>query len=295
VRQRVESVPAVRADILAEQGRAALVAKDFQGAYDRYTDAMALAGETAFFYRNRGMANFGLRKADAALADLSRALELSPGDARSLHVRAVVLGGMGRLDEAERDCGELWKAPGLVPDSDGLCAGVALRRGDAKTALVRVRRALENEPDHVPALLIRARVRHETGDLDAALVDLDHVLRLEPDHASALNNRGWLRIERGDFAGGRQDAERSLALRPDDPDTLGTRCFALAGLGDREAARRDCARAVELAPGHILDQGMLEFLDGRRAEAASRWSEASRRGAADARILRPWIAKARGR
>jgi membrane associated rhomboid family serine protease/Tfp pilus assembly protein PilF len=295
VLQRVKSLPQVRADILAEQAWAALGAKDFQSARDRYTEALALAGETPSLYHNRGLANLGLGKVDAALADLSRALQLAPGDVKSLHVRAGILSRIGRLDEAERDCGDLWKAPGLDPRSADLCADVARRRGDVKTALARVGRALEKGPDHVQALLIRAHLRQDAGDLDAALADLDHVLRLDPDHAEALNSRGWLRVERGDFAGGRQDAERSLARRPDDPDTLGTSCFALAGLGDREAARRDCARAVELAPGDVIDQGMLAFLDGRRAEAASRWSEASRGRPANARVLRPWIAKAKGR
>lgn len=295
VLQRVKSLPEVRADVLAQQAWAALEAKDFRSARDRYTEALALAGETPSLYHNRGLANLGLGEVDAALADLSRALELAPGDPKSLHVRAGVLSSIGRLDEAERDCGAVWKTPGLEPRSAALCADVARKRGDVETALARVGRALEKEPDHVRALLTRALIRQDAGELDAAVVDLDHVLRIDPDQAEALNNRGWLRVERGDFAGGRQDAERSLARRPDDPATLGTRCFALAGLGDREAARRDCARAVELAPGDVVDRGMLAFLDGRRAEALSLWREASRRQPADARVLRPWIAKAEGR
>lgn len=295
VLQRVNSLPEVRADILARQGQAAFDAEDFQRAVDRYSEALALAGEKPRLYDARALANLRLRKVDAALADVSRALEIAPRDAWSLHVRATILWAIGRFDEAERDCGELWKMSDLAPLSASLCAEIALARGDAGTALARVGRVLEKEPDHVPALLIRAHIRQDAGELDAALVDLDHVLRLDPDHADALNSRGWLRVERGDFAGGRQDAERSLARRPDDPNTLGTRCFALAGLGDREAARRDCARAVELAPGDVVDQGMLAFLDGRRAEAVSRWREAGRRRPADARVLRPWIAKAKGR
>lgn len=295
VLQRVNSLPEVRADILARQGQAAFEAEDFQRAVDRYSEALALAGEKPRLYDARALANLRLRKVDAALADVSRALEIAPRDAWSLHVRATILWAIGRFDEAERDCGELWKMPDLAPLSASLCAEIALARGDAGTARARVGRVLEKEPAHVPALLIRARVRQGAGELDDALADLDHVLRLEPDDADALNSRGWLRVERGDFAGGRDDAERSLARRPDDPNTLGTRCFALAGLGDREAARRDCTRAVELAPGDVVDQGMLAFLDGRRAEAVSRWSEAGRRRPADARVLRPWIAKAKGR
>jgi len=294
VRQRLERVPMVRALTLADQGLAALQAGDPQRAVERYTAALAL-DEEATWLHNRGLAQVMLRKPEAALPDLSRALELSPDRTRTLRLRAETLFQLGRLDEAERDCADLWKAPGLDPVPVRFCAAVALRRGDSRTALARAGRVLEKQPEHVGALRIRSSSRQAAGDLDGALADLDHVLRLEPDDAGALNSRGWFRIERGDFAAGLEDAERSLALRPDDAHTLGTRCFALAGLGKREAARRDCARAAELIPDDLVDQGMIAFLDGRRAEALGRWGEAARRQVADARSLRPWMAKAQGR
>ncbi|HSB20258.1 MAG TPA: rhomboid family intramembrane serine protease [Anaeromyxobacteraceae bacterium] len=294
VRLRVERVPVVRAQLLAERGLAALRAGDPRRAVEHYTAALALVEEASWLH-NRGLARVLLREPEAALPDLSRALELSPGGAKSLRLRGETLFQLGRLEDAERDCAELWKMPGLDPVPASFCAAVAIRRGDSKAALERAGRVLEKQPEHVGALRIRSNSRQAAGDLDGALADLDHVLRLEPDNASALNSRGWFRIERGDFAAGLEDAERSLALRPDDGLALGTRCFALAGLGKREAARRDCARAAELIPDDLVDQGMIAFLDGRRAEALSRWSEAGRRRAADARSLRPWMAKAQGR
>lgn len=298
--QRVERVPLIRAQRLDEQAGAALRANDPQKAADLLTEALALAGEgskgfRAHLHKRRGLANLQAERLDAALSDLSRALELQPGDLLAKEVRAQALLRAGRLDEAERDCADLWKAPGVDPVSAGFCALVAAERGDSGAALERAGRVLERQPDHVGALWTRSRSRQETGDLDGALADLDHLLRLRPDDAHALNSRAWFRIERGDFAAGLEDAERSLALRPDDGLALGTRCFALAGLGRRQAARKDCARAAELVPDDLVDQGMIAFLDGRRAEALRRWSEAGRRRAADARSLRPWIARARGR
>jgi rhomboid protease GluP len=303
-RQRVESVPVVRAQALAGRAGAALRANDPQKAVDLLTEALALAGEGSGkkgaglrgrLHTSRGLANLELGRLDAGLSDLSRALELSPGSVLAMEIRAGALFRAGRLDEAERDCADLWKVPGLDPVPVDFCAAVAMGRGDSKAARERAGRVLEKQPEHAGALRIRSNSRQAAGDLDGALADLDHVLRLEPDNAGALNSRGWFRIERGDFAGGLDDAERSLALRPDDAHTLGTRCFALAGLGKREAARRDCARAAELIPDDLVDQGMIAFLDGRRAEALGRWGEAARREAADARSLRPWMAKAQGR
>lgn len=295
VRQRVEGLPVVRAEALAKEAWALLKANDPQKAVDRLTEALALAGSDSSLYRRRGLANLILGKVDAGLSDLSRALELSPGDRTAMRIRAEALFRAGRLDEAERDCADLWKVATPDPVPASFCAEVALRRGDAKTALERVGRVLAKEPENVEALRIRAFAREGAGDLDAALADVEHVLRIEPDNPGALNGRAWYRIQRGDFAGGLEDAERSLSLRPDDASTLGTRCFALAGLGRREAARRDCARAAELIPDDFLDQGMIAFLDGKRAEALRRWGEAGRKRAADARALRPWMEKAKGR
>lgn len=332
VRARVERLPAVRAHRLADAGAAAFRAKDYRGAADRYTEALAIERDARWLY-SRGLANIALERGEDAVADLraSREVRDSPAarlmlcraglvlaasdEARiaaavedcspaierdskppdALQARGLLLLSLGRLDEAERDCSELWSTPevDLVPGR--FCAEVARRRGETATALERAGRVLARQPDHVGTLWFRALAESDAGDLAAEAADLERVLRLEPDNASALNSRAWLRVERGDFAGGLGDAGRSLAVRPDDPSTLGTRCFALAGLGDSSAARRDCARAVELAPASLIDRGMLAFLDGDRAGAVRLWEEAGRKRAADARVLRPWIAKARGR
>jgi rhomboid protease GluP len=236
-----------------------------------------------------------LGKTDESLADLASILKDSPNDPAALQLRSAILLRVGKLDEAERDCAVLVavKDPDLTPNVD--CARVALRRGENRAAVERATVVLKHRPDHLPALQLRAYAHEALEEFDAAAADLDRMLSVNGHDADALNSRGWIRVRRGDFAGGKADADASLAARPHSAPALGTRCFALVGLGERAAARRDCQESVSLWPENPVDRGMLAYLDGRRAEAARLWESAGRARPDEAKMLEPWIARARGR
>jgi membrane associated rhomboid family serine protease len=234
-------------------------------------------------------------KSDQALADLKSALVRSPGDGAALQLRAEVYMEQKQLDAAEKDCVSLDGVAKGSYEPTAICAQIAQLRNDRPLAVKRASLILEQRPDHVVALYIRASALFVQGDLEASNADLDHFLQLRPGNPDALNSRAWNRVAGGDFARAREDADRSLAARPHWWAALGTRCFALAGLGERDAARRDCQESVQLRPQNPIDQGMLEFLQGHRAEAVRLWRAAQKERPQESRVLEPWIARASGR
>lgn len=232
-------------------------------------------------------------KDEEALTDLKLALESSPRDAQALQLRATVYMDRKRLDDAEKDCAVLDGLDAGTFHPSAACAEVARRRGDDGLAVKRASFALQQRPENLSSLMVRASALANQGALQGANADLDTAVRIAPSDAEVLNERAWLRVARGDFAGARVDADSALAAHPHWPPALGTRCFALVGLGEREAARRDCEESVRLSPDNPIDRGMVAFLRGRNGEALQLWKSA-RQSRTNAAALAPWIALASG-
>jgi tetratricopeptide (TPR) repeat protein len=116
------------------------------------SDSLALA------HNNRGVAYGELGDFDRAIADYERALQLRPGDPKSLRNL--------RIAHTRR----------------GLAAA---RVGDVDRALGDLARAIELEPGHPTAYVRRAELRLERGEIEAAIEDLETAARLAPDNKEA--------------------------------------------------------------------------------------------------------------
>lgn len=238
----------------------------------------------------RGMQS---KHAAESLADADAALALDSGSQTARSQRAALLLDNRRIPEAEQECARLLASPDPTRFDLSTCTEVAHERADRPAERLRLDRWLASAPADDHALRKRAYLNAEEGRLAEAVADYDKLVGVDPK-AGVWNNRAWLRVELGDFAAARADADRAVALEPDSPHALGTRCFALVGLGELAAARADCARSVALNGESAMDRGMLAFLDKRYGEARREWQAASRSSPADARSLRPWLAKLPG-
>lgn len=128
-------------------------------AFSRAIDAGGLDPDSlALAHNNRGVAYSELGDFDRAIADYERALQLRPGDPKSLRNL--------RIAHTRR----------------GLAAA---RVGEVDRALGDLTRAIELEPEHPTAYVRRAELRLERGEVDAAIGDLETAARLAPDNREA--------------------------------------------------------------------------------------------------------------
>jgi tetratricopeptide (TPR) repeat protein len=214
-----------------------------------------------------------------------------------LHDLGVALGMVGEPDQAEV---MLADAAGRAPDhaliqlSWGL---MALERGEAELATVRLGRARELHAETVPAIWYWAMARAEAmaGSLEAALDAAGEGATRYPTDPVLLNNHAVFLEAAGDLAAaelvlgqalaenpalpqisknlgdilyrlGRYDEawdayQRVLRLRPDLGDDLHFKVGNLAlKRGDVAAARAHWMRAVELNPRHQLARANLQTL-----------------------------------
>ena len=115
---------------------------------------------------------------DAALAELNKALEISPYLGEAHFQRGCVNEACGHLDEA-------------LADFD---------------------RALECDHQHAHAYLHRGKIRTEKGELEPALADFDQVMIMRPNDAECYLNRGVCLAKKGILSDAIADFQRVLKL-----------------------------------------------------------------------------------
>lgn len=137
----------------------------------------------------RGRVEFYMGRADAALGDFTRALDLQPDNLAALSLRGAAYADAGDFDHAIADFTNLLRrAPG--------------------TRVVRSARAYSY---------------FQSQQYDLALADLDRVLTDAPSDLAARYCHGAARLRTGD-AGGRDEIDSVLRQRPDIADTQAAVC-----------------------------------------------------------------------
>ena len=113
--------------------------------------------ETKEDYFNRGSAYYVNGQYDKAIADLSKAIELNPKDAKAYYNRGLAYGkGKGQFDKAIAD----------------------------------FTKAIELDPTDANAYIGRGVAWGKKGVYDRAISDCNKAVELNPTNATAYNNRG---------------------------------------------------------------------------------------------------------
>jgi tetratricopeptide (TPR) repeat protein len=134
----------------------------------------------AIAYQSRANAFLGYQQFDLALADLDRAVTLTPTDAYALYNRAVALERKGDFGQAARDLDEV----------------------------------IRLKPDHPLARFERGYVLLRHGEHDRAIADLDQFIGANPSDAKAYRTRAAAYEAKGDAAKADADMKKARELDP---------------------------------------------------------------------------------
>jgi predicted O-linked N-acetylglucosamine transferase (SPINDLY family) len=139
------------------------------------------------------------------------------------------------------------------------------------------RAVLDEQPNHVEAMLGFAVLCHQRGRSEQALALFRRVIALDRDSRVADRELGRLLEQRGDMAGAAICYRRAARLRPTDAATHADLARTLAGQGELAEAIGHYRRAVELAPSQAwihLALGNALFQQGAAGEAAASYEQA---------------------
>lgn len=213
-------------------------------------ELLFLAGQTA---RRAG----DLERAQQLLAECARRRGPSESIARE---RVLMDAQRGDLRDVARDLAAMVEEdhPQSVLILEALAQGYTAIY-DIRSALGCLDRLLKREPEHVPALLWRARIREAVSAFKGALRDYQKAVELQPENDSAMVELAELLARLARFSEALVYWERAYERRPRDPRVLLGLARCRRNLSDTREAVTLLERLLELQP--------------EKAQAAAAWAE----------------------
>jgi serine/threonine-protein kinase len=154
-----------------QRGQEQMKSKNYPGAIQSFTKAIALRPNYAPAYYSRGVAQQNLEHNVLAIQNYSEAIRLAPDMALAHAARGVCLVRLHRDPDALIDFQRaLELKPALAFALNGR-GGVYFRRKQYRLALADYDAAIKNNPRFAQAYLNRARAREAVGDFRAAAAD----------------------------------------------------------------------------------------------------------------------------
>jgi tetratricopeptide (TPR) repeat protein len=231
------------------------------GDFDR---AEAAGLRDADLYLTRAWSQAYSQNAEAALADLQRALDLQPS-AIIYKTRAMLYERWAQTEQALADWGA---AIALEPTNGELYLRRAVARFRHTTAPDRAQQALADADAAIyrgyqrpNAYAFRAELHAELGDNAAALRDLDEAIALDRRFAAAYRQRAQVLLQLGRYDEALNDLNMAIKISPDAAlYVLRGQAYLARGQGDDFIkARQDFAQVPEhdkWYPDALLGRGL---------------------------------------
>ena len=226
-------------------------------------------------------------RADEAIAEWKKALELSPRSDKAHNNVGLLLTGAGKFDEAIQ---QFQRTLDINPEYPAAHSnlGVALAgTGKFDEAIAEFGKALAVDPDSVEAHNNLGRALVLKGDLDQAIAHFRKALDAVPDSASiranlgdALASSGRALALKGSFDEAIQQFQGALEATPDSAEVHNGLAVALVRKGRLDEAIAHFKKAVALKPDFAEPYynlgDTLYYLEGKAPEALAAWREVLR-------------------
>ncbi|MBE9012129.1 tetratricopeptide repeat protein [Pseudanabaenaceae cyanobacterium LEGE 13415] len=188
----------------------------------------------------------------AALTDLSKAIELDPNLMIAYRSRAQLRGVLGDRTGALRDFDQVLR---LDPDrTDALDARAQMRLqwNDLKGAIADFSEAIELDSQSPGLIFNRAMTYSRLENYQASVDDFTRGILLQPKDAVAYRERGRSYLGLQQLPKAIEDLNRSIQLDPNSAISYDLRCFVRLGMDDYRGALSDCNAAIKLNPNYAL-------------------------------------------
>lgn len=228
------------------RAREALRKGDLETVLTATDAALAANPEMADAWELRGLAFEGLKRPEAALTALTRAMDIAGATGYTLLAASRVQLGLGRVEEALIGAHRAIDS-GAIDSSEVREMAVELAEmGRWQDALALYGRYAEDpEPD---SRATWARILSEAGRQQEAAEVLTGILTAHPDQARAYLVLGLVRLRQGKAAEALAASERAIELAPEAAGAWSNQGAALYLLDRRAEAVTAWRRAVEIDP-----------------------------------------------
>lgn len=235
-----------RGAVLMSLRRYAEALNDLDFVIQQKSDSSQLYATRAYARCELVKPNSGEAAFKPALADITRALELSPDEPFARCVRGMI----------------------------------AVRTGDYDPAITNLSWAIEHECNQGEARYYRGCSFAMKGETDKAITDFTEALKQYPKSDDIYTRRAKLYTEKNDFNRAQADFDQVVRLRPDDAMVYLQRMVFFLFKGDNGRAMADIERVVRLEPkagfAHFVHALMLYFIESQSDRALAALDKAIR-------------------
>ncbi len=225
--------------------------KRFEGADSTFATLLRAYPGFEAGYEARGRMNALRGDTTAALADISKALDISKTLINARLMRAEIEAKRQQWEEALADMDEAVKLSPQEPSFYVNRAYLRYNNDDYFGAMSDYNYALQLDPDNVAARFNRALLRYEVKDLDRSATDFTEVLKADPSNFHALYNRGLINLDRKKYSEALADFQAIARRYPKYYPALYGIAEARQGMGDFRAAMQSVHAAENLIRQYV--------------------------------------------
>jgi len=230
-------------------GAAKYKTKDYGGAIEDFTKAIALDASYPNFFCNRAVAKHMLNDYEGALTDFNKAVGIDPGFRNVYFNRANT---KYALKDYEGALADYDKAVVTSPEQSDLYSSRAITKyilNDYLGALADYNKTLAIGPQQSDMYVYRGRAKYQLKDYDGAIADYNKAIRMNPNEPNAYYNRANTKYALKDYEGSLADCTEAIRQNPKSAVAHNLRAIAYAKLGKYDKAIQDYDAAILMNPG----------------------------------------------
>jgi len=237
--------------LLSQRGWAYYIGGQAEPAIDDFSKAIELGVDDVRVYLQRAMAYRALGNYDSALADLNTAIDKDENFLDALVERADLNTNYG--NDYQTALTDITKAIELNPgnaDHYILRGWIYMGLDDKDRAIASFSRAIELYPQVTYVYTARAQAYRNMGDPEKAIADYDSALALDPSSSYIMEERGWTYMELDQPEEALDDFDRAITLNATQWSFFYGRGLAKMKLGDADEAIPDFTEAIQQFPDY---------------------------------------------
>jgi len=260
-------------------GKRKLKAKDYQGAVNEFSQALAtnsndldaLAGRAeAYFWLNdfpqsiqdfdavlkrnpnnptfflhRGYAYGEQKEHDKAIANYNEAIRLDPQYVYAYNNRGYSYNSLGEYNQAIADLNQAIRLDSQYALAYVNRSSSYSSLGEYGKAIADSNEAIRLNPKEAKAYINRGFSYNALGEYDQAIADYTEAIRLNPEYADAYYNRGISYHQLKEYDQAIADYTEAIRLNPEHADAYYNRGISYKKLGQYDQAREDIQKSAD--------------------------------------------------
>ncbi|QUI24645.1 tetratricopeptide repeat protein [Vallitalea pronyensis] len=281
-----------------EEGYKLYISGDYQGALEKYNEAITADSSYSTAYANRGMIHFYLGKYEEALADMNKAIEVNPKDPVAYSNRGYFQLAMGQVNEALKNLDEAIALKKNFDDKQ-LLALTYVTQGSAygmigafEKGIASFDEALAINKNDKTFYNAKGILLKDWEKYDEAIEAYNEAITIDQSYAYAYGNRGFVFFIKEEYTKALADVDTAIEIDASIPQVYNTKALIHSAIGEKDTAIEIYDYMITRWPHYndaYIGRGNEYLLKEDFARALTDFSVAASNGNLDAMVQKGYL------